>query len=76
VALADNNVPFVDDVDRSTGARIIDAMAVSRAMPGSAGQIAPIVERLVAHVVSSLQYTKRIATSGGAPDAVPAERRR
>lgn len=43
VALADNNVLFVDDVDRSSGPRVTGAIAVSRAMPGSFGQIAPIL---------------------------------
>ena len=43
VALADNNVLFVDDVDATSGPRVAGAMAVSRAMPASFGQIAPIL---------------------------------
>ena len=43
VTLSDNNVLFVDDVDLSSGPRVVGMMAVSRAMPGSFGQIAPIL---------------------------------
>lgn len=43
VALSDNNVLFVDEVESSSGPRVAGMMAVSRAMPGSFGQIAPIL---------------------------------
>ena len=43
IALGANNVVFVDDVESSNGPRVLGAMAVARAMPGSAGQIAPIL---------------------------------
>ena len=43
VPLAENNVLFVDEVDGPSGPRVVGTMAVSRGMPGSAGQIAPVL---------------------------------
>ena len=43
VTLSENNVLFVDDVDLPSGPRVADMMVVSRAMPGSSGQIAPVL---------------------------------
>jgi hypothetical protein len=44
IALGKDNVLFVDDVDGPSGPRVVGSMSVARAMPGSAGQIAPIVK--------------------------------
>jgi hypothetical protein len=43
VTLNDNNVLFVDDVDGPAGPRVEGMISVVRAMPGSFGQIAPIL---------------------------------
>jgi hypothetical protein len=43
LALLDNNVLLVDDVDGTNGPRVVSATAVPRRMPGAAGQIAPIL---------------------------------
>ena len=45
VPLADNNLLFVDDVDGPTGPRVTGTMAIPRAMPGSSGQIGPVLAK-------------------------------
>lgn len=43
IELGANNVLFVDEVDSEAGPRTVGLILVPRAMPGSAGQIAPIL---------------------------------
>jgi hypothetical protein len=45
LALSDNNVLFVDSVDTPNGPQVAGMMAVPSAMPGSAGQIAPLLRQ-------------------------------
>ncbi len=54
LVLAGNNVLFVDDVDTPSGPRVAGAIAVSRSMPGSSGQIAPVL-RSSPRIMSYLQ---------------------
>lgn len=43
LALSDSNVLFVDSVDTPNGPHVAGMMAIARAMPGSSGQIAPML---------------------------------
>ena len=43
IDIGEGNVVFVEQVDAPTGPRITRTMSIERAMPGSAGQLAPML---------------------------------
>jgi hypothetical protein len=45
IELGADNVVFVDDVDAKSGQRVIRTLSIPRAMPGSAGQIGPLLQK-------------------------------
>lgn len=54
IAMGENNVVFVDDVDAPAGPHVTRTMSIPRAMPGSAGQIG-LVLRTSPEIMSFLR---------------------